>query len=453
MRKKLLALLMCATMVLGTAATLKEDNYKAADTIIKQFGYFNGEFNDGEFGKETSKKVNFVTNYEHTTGTQAQYKYVFVDGNIGGNDITNYVKADKDNNPFVKVGTDAFELEATVDSTTVTGVKQLVFSAADYAKVTGKKTLVKAVDGGATHYYYVSAAKSNLAATDANAESVKDQTIAVNTVVTNPSVTADMKLVNADRAKVLSVTEYNPADKTSIYEFIPTAGAPLQDGYGLDVDGYIPVKSGEKAVQLYTTLNKDYYVSATKAEADKVDIANAYAEGLISKDAVAVNLKFYKLESAGVPVLGYVDGSAQVANQNTMMKLRYAQASREDVAVSLKMDWLTRTNLKKASGVSAFILDKFVPTTANTFSRVGTLVKVADIDSETFTADYLISGTYIFDVASAASNNDGVADTTTAAAANNSSSPKTGDVAPIAALAVVMMGACGAMVVASKKRA
>ena len=32
-------------------------------------------------------------------------------------------------------------------------------------------------------------------------------------------------------------------------------------------------------------------------------------------------------------------------------------------------------------------------------------------------------------------------------------SPKTGDVAPIAALAVVMMGAFGAMVVASKKRA
>ena len=32
-------------------------------------------------------------------------------------------------------------------------------------------------------------------------------------------------------------------------------------------------------------------------------------------------------------------------------------------------------------------------------------------------------------------------------------SPKTGDVAPIAALAVVMMGAFGAMVVASMKRA
>ena len=36
---------------------------------------------------------------------------------------------------------------------------------------------------------------------------------------------------------------------------------------------------------------------------------------------------------------------------------------------------------------------------------------------------------------------------------DSTSSPKTGDVAPIAALAVVMMGAFGAMVAASKKRA
>ena len=56
----------------------------------------------------------------------------------------------------------------------------------------------------------------------------------------------------------------------------------------------------------------------------------------------------------------------------------------------------------------------------------------------------------IFDVdADAAKDNAGQAD----ADKTTTSSPKTGDVAPIAALAVVMMGAFGAMVVASKKRA
>ena len=86
-------------------------------------------------------------------------------------------------------------------------------------------------------------------------------------------------------------------------------------------------------------------------------------------------------------------------------------------------------------------------------STVATDVAISDTKftfDVTFTGD---SDVIIFDQAGDASNNDGVADTTTAAAANNSASPKTGDVAPIAALAVVMMGACGAMVVASKKRA
>ena len=49
--------------------------------------------------------------------------------------------------------------------------------------------------------------------------------------------------------------------------------------------------------------------------------------------------------------------------------------------------------------------------------------------------------------------NDGVSDKDATSTTDTAASPKTGDVAPIAALAVVMMGAFGAMVVASKKRA
>ena len=65
-----------------------------------------------------------------------------------------------------------------------------------------------------------------------------------------------------------------------------------------------------------------------------------------------------------------------------------------------------------------------------------------------------VDGVFVFDKGELAAEpeadkNDGVSDKTT----DNTASPKTGDVAPIAALAVVMMGAFGAMVVASKKRA
>ena len=67
----------------------------------------------------------------------------------------------------------------------------------------------------------------------------------------------------------------------------------------------------------------------------------------------------------------------------------------------------------------------------------------------------MVLGTAVTAVA-APSNDDyknaGQADSDTAATTGDKA-PKTGDVAPIAALAVVMMGAFGAMVVASKKRA
>ena len=222
----------------------------------------------------------------------------------------------------------------------------------------------------------------------------------------------------------------------------------LQDAFGVDVDGYIPLTGSKDATwSLYSTVSKGYYVDVTIASADKVDIANAFHDGLISKDAVAVHLDFYKLDTAAVPVLSYAD---QVANQSVMQQVKYCVASREETPVTLTTDWLSRTNLKSASGVSAYILDEFVPSTANTFTRVGSLVKVADVADGKFTADYVISGTYIFDVAAAADNaGQADADKTT----DSTSSPKTGDVAPIAALAVVMMGAFGAMVVASKKRA
>ena len=440
MRKKLLALLMCATMVLGTAvtssaATLVEADYKAADTIIGQYNYFAGEFNNGKFGEETKQQITFMTNFEAIGGTTAQYKYAFKVPALDDTDATDYVKVNKDGKPFVKVGTDVPEITASVDSTTVGGVRQIIVNASIDAP-----TLVKAVDGGKDHYYYVSAATPNKANED-----VKGKTIAVVGNPINASVIA-----TAATAEVLTLTEYAPTDKTSISEYV-VAPYALQDSYGVDVDGYIPLTGDKNTTwSLYSTVSKGYYVDVTKASADKVDIANAFHDGLISKDAVAVHLDFYKLDTAAVPVLSY---AGQVANQSVMQQVRYCAASREETPVTLTTDWLSRTNLKSASGVSAYILDEFVPSIANTFTRVGSLVKVADVADGKFTADYVISGTYIFDVAAAA-DNAGQADADTKTpATDTTSSPKTGDVAPIAALAVVMMGAFGAMVVASKKRA
>ena len=456
MRKKLLALLMCATMVLGTAvtssaATLVEADYKAADTIIDQYYLFAGEFNNGKFGTETWTEATFVSNYERVGGAVAQYKYAFKTNKTDG-DYVDYVKVNAKNVPYVNVSGKG-KATATVDSNSVTNLRQVVLSATDYAAVAaGDTVLVKANDGAQDHYFYISDA-DNYTVNDTN---VYNSTLAVkaDSKVTNASVSTGDAVIkitsNADR-KVLTVKEYNPNDKTSISEYVPDKQAKLQDDFGVDVDGYIPLAaSGEdaKVVKLYTTVSKDYYVAVSDAKSDKVDIANAFHEGLISKDAVAVHFDFYKLDTAAVPVLAYTAGPA---NQSTMQKLRYCVASREETPVSLTTDWLSRTNLKSASGVSAYILDEFVPSTANTFTRVGSLVKVADVADGKFTADYVISGTYIFDVAAAA-DNAGQADSDTAATTGDKA-PKTGDVAPIAALAVVMMGAFGAMVVASKKRA
>jgi hypothetical protein len=127
-----------------------------------------------------------------------------------------------------------------------------------------------------------------------------------------------------------------------------------------------------------------------------------------------------------------------------------------DTTVTFKTDWLSRTSVKNANSV--YLLDSNVTSLNSYFNKIDTVWKISDLEDESFSSKYLVSGTYIFDYNEDASQNDGVSDTdttatTTAASTTAATSPKTGDVAPIAALAVVMMGACGAMVVASKKRA
>ena len=122
-------------------------------------------------------------------------------------------------------------------------------------------------------------------------------------------------------------------------------------------------------------------------------------------------------------------------------------------------DLLSRTGLASAEAIDVYKVNTIVPTAYDTeYGFVNELKKVATAEvGGNFTfenaADFT-DGYFLFDKGELAAEpeadkNDGVADKTT----DSTASPKTGDVAPIAALAVVMMGAFGAMVVASKKRA
>jgi hypothetical protein len=143
-----------------------------------------------------------------------------------------------------------------------------------------------------------------------------------------------------------------------------------------------------------------------------------------------------------------------------MKKLSYVDVDEKGAAVTFKADWLSRSSAKNANKVYVINPNYDVDKIATYFFKIGSVYEVSDFADDAFTSSYIVSGTYIFDTVEDASQNDGVNDeattaaTTAAPAADTAAtSPKTGDVAPIAALAVVMMGACGAMVVASKKRA
>jgi hypothetical protein len=180
-------------------------------------------------------------------------------------------------------------------------------------------------------------------------------------------------------------------------------------------------------------------------------VAMAIEEGTLTTSAAGVGIGVYQIyeDADGVPFISFVSKPAN------------------DLTITLDCDILSNTSLKKTA-TSLYT----VSSTMGTDAKLGAYRKVvalADNQNVDFSAAYQTfdisfnglanTGTYgvlIFEQGENESFNDGVSDTDTTAtttAATAATSPKTGDVAPIAALAVVMMGACGAMVVASKKRA
>ena len=423
MRKKLLALLMCATMVLGSSAVAfaapSNDDYKNAETILKQYNDDKGNIK----GEYDAKKENVTFSTElvkkDTTNENVysiRYSYVF--------------DSRANENSYVKVNSDSKKLQLTDGN----GYVATVLDAAKH-KITTTATadeLNNSVVKFNDELYYATTKEYKAGETVESGYAV------------NQSITLGAAL--AANTKVVTLEAFDGKATGTI-----TVGkdANFVNEYGIDVDGYINLARSKSDEKLSQKIADGYWVSVNVADANaKTDVANALAAGIITKNAAAVNIDLYKTVATDNKT--YDNGSTV---QYGFQKLIHVTADVASHDVTFKTDWLSQSAAKNANVV--YILDKNVPTFTEYFQRIGSIYKVSDLADEKFSTNYLVSGTYIFDVATDASNNDGVSDTTTAAAASTTTtnSPKTGDVAPIAALAVVMMGACGAMVVASKKRA
>ena len=405
MRKKLLALLMCATMVLGSSAVAfavpSEDNYKDAKKIYDNSKNFTAElYKENELVKETVWVKSVQSNV--TFGFNAD------------NDLK-AVKLNSDNKALLYVG-DAVDVTAkTVTNASVTAAilddaqKKNLDTTKSLADLGYNKVIYKMVDNvGLEHVIYADVTG----------------TMAAATATTISELTSSKVTVNGAEQTV-----YYTADK---YSFVvdDAATKALFKADVKDVTG-----SGIKCVKYDTAKLESKYIPT---------LAKALENGTLTKNAIAVQLTAYS-----------VVGDKDVYGDFRLNKVTTPTAGYTVTSLS---DLLSRTSLKNSVNIYKFneespVTDYEMGASIYPISTVATDVAISDTKftfDVTFTGD---SDVIIFDQAGDASNNDGVADTTTAAAASTTNSPKTGDVAPIAALAVVMMGACGAMVVASKKRA
>jgi hypothetical protein len=476
-------------MVLGTAATAMAatpsgDDYKNASTVLNGWSKVTKEYD------VSAKPVTFTTVYTDSaaTPTVATYTWAFQkDGSIvkvdpsdtqytwaktSGNDGQVLASISDDYNYIVTntsvvagdvvKGANSLYYVSKVDPRTLkAGDTDIVLADGEYLLTWNSA----GVDGAALQgtYIYDCAYGSVLVdgATANTALGLKTNGniatgVADGTTVNNGNVTYKVTGSAAVDIKyeVVTLTKF-AAEETGT----KSTGTDL-DAYGVDVDGYIALHGAKVDFTADASSAKPYYAVFGAADATKVaDVAQALADGTISKDAVAVDIKFYEVVQSNTNSRTSNEDSVAYSNngrQDGFMAIIPVSAKLSDTTVTFKTDWLSRTSVKNANSV--YLLDSNVTSLNSYFNKIDTVWKISDLEDESFSSKYLVSGTYIFDYNEDASQNDGVSDTdttatTTAASTTAATSPKTGDVAPIAALAVVMMGACGAMVVASKKRA
>lgn len=423
MRKKLLALLMCATMVLGTAVTA------SAATSEKDAAKVYGD-NYEKFEKEYYPEDSIIKAdaYNGKKGT-VEYGYL--------NDATDLAKQ------YTPV---------------------VVYKAGDKYKDLGVEK---------NEYYAAKAVKKvakKLEVTEGTTESVAQAAERrVTEGVRNGSITADgiyavtVKDDNANSKQVVTVKLANGAatydnftegyvTNTDLYVKAPMDGDAVKANNLVKASKNILKSTDENA---YGTLYAN--ISAGDALKDDLDaVISAIDSKVFTKDAVAVKVTAYLQGTIATEKLGLEYENIYGGNAKLLYNVDKLQAG----TYTFDSDLISRTAFKDAAAVNVF-----QPTLAKTKfdTDFGTLVKdfvkVATVEvGKTITFDNdatFVDGVFVFDKGELAAEpeadkNDGVSDTATT---DNTTSPKTGDVAPIAALAVVMMGAFGAMVVASKKRA
>ena len=417
MRKKLLALLMCATMVLGSSAVAfaspSTDDYDNAAKIFKK-----GEkvITEIDSTKNVTSPVYVPGEGGVTYGFLAKDK----DNNVptgaavrlnSANKPLKYIGEVSDDN----TGKGASVVNASVLTSTVAADAKTVYGTD--AKLAGK-----------TASYVV-----NLS-TVANAPVYK---VAVVTFGENDTTAA----IANSTTEYYSIKDALTIDETT-GKLEKAANYKTADGYSYDESDADLFKADLRA----SSTNGNYVYNFSKASGtdyQKLSVAKALEDKVLTKNAAAVKLDVY-----------------QYGVSNKVPFIKAVKTPESAVTLTISTDELSQTSIKNATSVYRISDTVATDVEAGKYNLVANVA--SDIDVSTPYGKFDVSLNFvdgqailIFDQGAEASNNDGVADTTTtaAAAANNSASPKTGDVAPIAALAVVMMGACGAMVVASKKRA
>ena len=388
---------MCATMVLGTTVTAvaapSNDDYKNAETILKQYIADKGNI----IGEYDAKKENvkFTTEYVkkdpvNNTVYTISYSYAFT----GSED--SYVKINSDGKALTKV-TD--EVDASLD----TANHKITASSL------GNGNVIKVIEDG--KLFYVKEDTSDLPHVIADGE-----------YVLNASVTTGATV--AANTKVYTLTQFDGKATGTINYGVD---ANFVDEYGVDPDGYINLVAGSVSYKLSGKVADVYWVALSAPSLTlKTDVANALVAGTITKSAAAVNVSVYKTVATDNKTYGVNEV------QYGFQKLIYVTADVASHAVTFKTDWLSQSSAKAANAV--YLLNKDIPTYTEYFQKIGSVYKVSDLANDKFTTNYVVSGTYIFDVADVAGATDNAGQADADKTTDSTSSPKTGDVAPIAAL-------------------
>ena len=479
MRKKLLALLMCATMVLGTSVTAMaavKDDAKALGTKNAQ------KFIDEYY--PTAKTL--VSKTQNGTKGQVEYGYIYKDTDTvlySYNPVVVYSKDDVYHPATWVYSKDAklkaYETKATTTITTVeSAVKATGYSVkyengvSNVCNVAGDKyseTDVKGTTLAVAGAKFYDTDKNLIVEINANKSVTALDSVEAAKAVAVTVATSLGDGITKPQYAAMTVVDDNGASSVMI---ATAAAASKVDGFVTNTNNYVKkdsgagdlVEAGESFIKTDAAFGKVYSNITKAGETFLADgttsVEYALNNKVLTKDAVAVKVYSYVQGPAATENVLNLEGGNGLAQGYAKPLYNYTKL--QGGTYTFDSDLISRTGFKDAEAVAVFqpslFTTKFDIETGAQYYEFNKIAEVAVNDVITFDSNptYVDGQVFIFDKGELtaepeADKNDGVSDTT--ATTDNTTSPKTGDVAPIAALAVVMMGAFGAMVVASKKRA